>query len=203
MFYPGNGVRRACRHASTTSTRPRLSDARPRCLGSKRPSAREAASSRRPARPSRPRAVRVAPPRSVRGRPADGRRADARLSRWSSVRVHWARPLERPRPRDDSPVRGAARLQHEALRNLRPGWSPLHPAPGRLPQSGRRRSGSSSTSSRTPDQAGAAREELAEALGRATARGGFDRERLGDMATRYGTKRTQALIRRALQGSAH
>ncbi len=53
------------------------------------------------------------------------------------------------------------------------------------------------------DQAGASREELAEALGRAVAGGGFDRERLGEMAARYGTKRTQALIRRALQGSAH
>ena len=49
------------------------------------------------------------------------------------------------------------------------------------------------------DRAGASREELAEALGRAVAGGGFDREALGDMAARYGTKRTQALIRRALR----
>lgn len=52
------------------------------------------------------------------------------------------------------------------------------------------------------DRAGASREELAEALGRAVAGGGFDREALGDMAARYGTKRTQALIRRALREDA-
>ena len=53
------------------------------------------------------------------------------------------------------------------------------------------------------DQAGASRDELAESLSRGVAQGAFDRERLGDMAARYGTRRTQALVRRALQGSAH
>lgn len=49
------------------------------------------------------------------------------------------------------------------------------------------------------DEAGASRAELAAALSRAVARGAFDRERLVEMAVRYGTRRTQALIRGALQ----
>jgi hypothetical protein len=53
------------------------------------------------------------------------------------------------------------------------------------------------------DHAGASREDLAESLARAVARGGFERERLGEMARRYGTRRTQALIHHAIQRSAH
>jgi hypothetical protein len=49
------------------------------------------------------------------------------------------------------------------------------------------------------DQAGASREELAESLARAVAQGTFDRERLREMAQRYGTRRTQALIRGAIR----
>jgi len=53
------------------------------------------------------------------------------------------------------------------------------------------------------DQAGASREDLAESLARAVARGGFDRERLSEMARRYGTRQTQALVHRAIRASAH
>ena len=53
------------------------------------------------------------------------------------------------------------------------------------------------------DQAGASREDLAEALARAVGRGAFDQEGLRVAAQRYGSRRTQALIHRALQGSAH
>lgn len=53
------------------------------------------------------------------------------------------------------------------------------------------------------DQAGASRADLAAALARALARGAFDPERLRDMAKRYGTKETQALVGSALgAGSA-
>jgi hypothetical protein len=53
------------------------------------------------------------------------------------------------------------------------------------------------------DQAGASRDDLAEALTRAVARGAFDGEGLREAAQRYGSRRTQALIHRASQGSAH
>jgi hypothetical protein len=52
------------------------------------------------------------------------------------------------------------------------------------------------------DEAGASREELVRWLARAAARGGFDRERLHEMARRYGTRRTQALIRRSILAGA-
>ena len=44
------------------------------------------------------------------------------------------------------------------------------------------------------DQAGASRAEVAAALARTLARGTFDRERLREMATRYTTRTTQALV---------
>jgi hypothetical protein len=49
------------------------------------------------------------------------------------------------------------------------------------------------------DQAGASRAELAAELAPALARGTFDPERLREMATRYGTKATQALVESALR----
>lgn len=48
------------------------------------------------------------------------------------------------------------------------------------------------------DQAGASRPELGAALARALARRAFDRDRLREMARRYGTKATQALVESAL-----
>jgi len=53
------------------------------------------------------------------------------------------------------------------------------------------------------DQAGASREDLADALTRAVARGAFDQEVLREAAQRFGSRRTQALIHRAIRGSAH
>lgn len=47
--------------------------------------------------------------------------------------------------------------------------------------------------------AGASREAMAEALERAVARGSFDPGRLRDAARRFGTRRTQALIEKALE----
>jgi hypothetical protein len=47
------------------------------------------------------------------------------------------------------------------------------------------------------EQAGTSRADVAAALGRALSRGVFDRQRLFDMAGRYGTKMTQALVARA------
>ncbi|HEU4382058.1 MAG TPA: hypothetical protein VFR85_01045 [Anaeromyxobacteraceae bacterium] len=47
------------------------------------------------------------------------------------------------------------------------------------------------------DEAGASRGDLAAALSRAVARGAFDPIRLEEMALRYGTRRTQALVRGA------
>jgi hypothetical protein len=47
------------------------------------------------------------------------------------------------------------------------------------------------------EQAGMSRADVAAALGRALSRGAFDRQRLLDMAGRYGTKMTQALVARA------
>lgn len=52
------------------------------------------------------------------------------------------------------------------------------------------------------DGAGASRTQLAAALGRAVARGAFDRERLREMAKRYGTKATQALLKAHLARDA-
>lgn len=51
------------------------------------------------------------------------------------------------------------------------------------------------------DQAGASRSDVAGALGRALDRGAFDRDRLRDMATRYGTKATRRLIDSALRSA--
>lgn len=48
------------------------------------------------------------------------------------------------------------------------------------------------------DQAGASRAELTAALGGALMRSAFDRDRLEEMAKRYGTKATHALVRQAL-----
>jgi len=48
------------------------------------------------------------------------------------------------------------------------------------------------------DQAGASRTDLVEELARATARGEFDREALGEMAAKYGTKETQRMVESAL-----
>jgi len=48
------------------------------------------------------------------------------------------------------------------------------------------------------DRVGASREELAKALTRTVARGAFNRKRLSEMAQRYGTRRTQALVYRAV-----
>ena len=50
-------------------------------------------------------------------------------------------------------------------------------------------------------QAGTSRADLAEALVRALSRGVFDRERLREMANRYGTKQTAALVDSALEAS--
>jgi hypothetical protein len=52
------------------------------------------------------------------------------------------------------------------------------------------------------DRAGTSRTELAEALAQALARGSFDRERLRDMAQRYGTKATRDLVYSTLRASA-
>lgn len=52
------------------------------------------------------------------------------------------------------------------------------------------------------DQAGVARSNVAVALTRALGRGDFDRARLRDMAKRYGTKVTQALVDGALEAAA-
>ncbi|WP_232293388.1 hypothetical protein [Stigmatella aurantiaca] len=52
------------------------------------------------------------------------------------------------------------------------------------------------------ERAGTSRTELAGALSRALARGSFDRERLGAMAQRYGTKATRVLVYSALQDVA-
>ena len=49
------------------------------------------------------------------------------------------------------------------------------------------------------EEAGVAREDLAAALARAVPDGRFDRHALGEMALRFGTKRTQALIARACE----
>jgi hypothetical protein len=49
------------------------------------------------------------------------------------------------------------------------------------------------------DQAGASRAELAAALTRALGRGTFKRERLREMAERYGTKATQALVEASIR----
>jgi hypothetical protein len=51
------------------------------------------------------------------------------------------------------------------------------------------------------DRAGASRVELAAAVTRALGRGTFKRERLREMAKRYGTKATQALVEASI-GSA-
>lgn len=51
------------------------------------------------------------------------------------------------------------------------------------------------------EQAGASRADLAAALGRALARGAFDRERLREMAERYGTRATRALVESALEAA--
>jgi hypothetical protein len=47
------------------------------------------------------------------------------------------------------------------------------------------------------EQAGTSRADVAAALGRALSRRAFDRQRLHEMAERYGTKTTQALVARA------
>ena len=52
------------------------------------------------------------------------------------------------------------------------------------------------------EQAGAGRNELAAALTRAVARGELDVDALRDAATRFGTKPTQKLIRRAIEAGA-
>lgn len=52
------------------------------------------------------------------------------------------------------------------------------------------------------DQAGASRNEVAAALEQALARGRFDRARILDMAKRFGSKATRALLTRALEQSA-
>lgn len=52
------------------------------------------------------------------------------------------------------------------------------------------------------DQAAASPTEVAEVLGRALARGRFDRERLREMAKRYGSRATIALVDGALRASA-
>ncbi|SEK99311.1 hypothetical protein SAMN05444354_103263 [Stigmatella aurantiaca] len=52
------------------------------------------------------------------------------------------------------------------------------------------------------DRAGTSRTELAGALVRALARGSFDRERLREMAQRYGTKATRDWVYSALRASA-
>ncbi len=49
------------------------------------------------------------------------------------------------------------------------------------------------------DQAGASRAELAAALTRAVGRGTFKRERLREMAKRYGAKATQALVEASIR----
>lgn len=48
------------------------------------------------------------------------------------------------------------------------------------------------------DQAGASRADLAAALGRALARGTLDRDRMREMASRYGTRATQDLVESAV-----
>lgn len=52
------------------------------------------------------------------------------------------------------------------------------------------------------EQAAAAREELRGALAAALRAGKFDRGKLASMATRYGSRRTQALVKAALGASA-
>ncbi|MEW6775275.1 MAG: hypothetical protein AB1405_03225 [Bdellovibrionota bacterium] len=49
------------------------------------------------------------------------------------------------------------------------------------------------------EQAGASREELTRNLARAVAAGRFRKEKLRDMAARYGTRRTRELVERALE----
>ncbi len=51
------------------------------------------------------------------------------------------------------------------------------------------------------DRAGVSRADLATALARALALGRFDRDRLQEMARRYGTKKTEALVTSALVGT--
>jgi hypothetical protein len=140
--------------------------------------------------------------RPVRGRPADGRRADARLldgtpfvftgpDRWNALGLGttalFAAPLVYNTKRSGTFDLGGRRY---VLRRVA---FPTRPTPEWFVVD----------LFENADRAGASREELAEALGRAVGGGGFDRERLGEMAARYGTKRTQALIRRALQGTTH
>jgi len=52
------------------------------------------------------------------------------------------------------------------------------------------------------EQAAAAPEELRVALEAALREGKFDRDQLASMSTRYGSRRTQALVSAALEGSA-
>jgi hypothetical protein len=52
------------------------------------------------------------------------------------------------------------------------------------------------------DQAASSREDLASRLGDALGRGRFDREKLAEMAARYGTRETYALITNALSRRA-
>jgi hypothetical protein len=52
------------------------------------------------------------------------------------------------------------------------------------------------------EQAAAARENLRGALEAALRAGKFDRDRLASMSTRYGSRRTQALVKAALGASA-
>ena len=52
------------------------------------------------------------------------------------------------------------------------------------------------------EQAAAAREELRDALEAALRAGKFDRDQLASMAARYGSRRTQALVKAALGASA-
>jgi hypothetical protein len=52
------------------------------------------------------------------------------------------------------------------------------------------------------EQAAVAREELRRALEEALRAGKFDRDQLASMSTRYGSRRTQALVKAALGASA-
>jgi hypothetical protein len=51
------------------------------------------------------------------------------------------------------------------------------------------------------DQAGASHQDLAKALGHAIAHGRFDRDRLKDIARRYGSRATQARVAEAIHAS--
>ena len=133
-IYSSGGLIQHDRRSPHPRARTRVPHARACNVERKRAEAGSTAGRRGRACPPRARPLRASAVEPFRAGASARRRGHAGVSRWGAVCVHRTGALERAGPRHYGGVRRAARLQHEALRDVHLRQPSLRSASRRVPR---------------------------------------------------------------------